>query len=562
MVELGDVDAAARTLLGLGADSAVEFGTVSCDVVTLEDSEHSADAPAWYSQKTRGGAVVQAGDGLFRQYFRGWDGTQWKTAGYMEVVAATASAGPPSPTDMAGTYRLYLCPAGSVTPTLRMSITSDAPKNQVNIYDSLYAKGNFVTEGTTYIYDEGNTGYPLHMIRPSNVLLDTISVDWSLKNAAATPQSLTYGVSGLTLEDNTDGSEDGSFFWDVMKNGTSTNALTLNADVATMTGALNVGAGSAAAPSIYMNGDSDTGFYYAAPNMIGVSIGGKEQEIFRSDNNNAATQHYDSEANAGGYQSIFRKHRATAIVQNNDLIGSMIAQGYDGAAFRNSSYIGMFVGGTPGTSDMPGTVIIGVSADGSDYMAERFRIASTGYITSLGVYDQTSGSAANVYVDSSGNLCRSTSSECYKNDIEAVPAVDTAKVLQLQAKQFEAIADTEREARNKVMNLQLAEKYYTWALESGREGDVSKAIAQLEKAQRKAAEETIPVTQYGLIAQEVEQILPKLVTYDENGEADAVAYDRVAVLLLEEVKTLKGQVDGQQKTIEDLVKRLEKLEKP
>jgi hypothetical protein len=110
-----------------------------------------------------------------------------------------------------------------------------------------------------------------------------------------------------------------------------TNAGEITADaLITASGKINAAAGTNAAPGIYLNGDSDTGFYYAAANMIGVSIGGKPQEIYRSDNNNAAIQHYDSEENAGGYQSVFRKSRAGAIVQNNDFIGKIYAQGYDG----------------------------------------------------------------------------------------------------------------------------------------------------------------------------------------------------------------------------------------
>lgn len=55
-------------------------------------------------------------------------------------------------------------------------------------------------------------------------------------------------------------------------------------------------------------------------------------------------------------------------------------------------------------------------------------IRATGYLRMPGVYAQTTASAANVFVDSSGNLMRSTSAVAYKKDIEAV-TLDYAKKL-------------------------------------------------------------------------------------------------------------------------------------
>ena len=57
----------------------------------------------------------------------------------------------------------------------------------------------------------------------------------------------------------------------------------------------------------------------------------------------------------------------------------------------------------------------------------------------------------------------------------------------------------------------------------------------------------------GVIAQEVEQILPQVVSEDSNGYK-AVAYGNMVGLLIEAIKE-------QQKTIKELTNRLEKLEK-
>lgn len=49
-------------------------------------------------------------------------------------------------------------------------------------------------------------------------------------------------------------------------------------------------------------------------------------------------------------------------------------------------------------------------------------------------------------------------------------------------------------------------------------------------------------TQYGLIAEEVEQIDPNLVVYGEDGKPNGVKYDMLSVLLLDEVKKLKDEI--------------------
>jgi hypothetical protein len=266
---------------------------------------------------------------------------------------------------------------------------------------SSVVRGSFLPGGTFNGYYGGvfgatnNTGVTAYgenalvLKRAVNQVSDKITVPIQMKNSADAYKD--YGEIEVTLTDPTAASEDSSMSFSTMVAGspyeflsyTPGGALSTNSLI-TASGKINVAAGTAALPSIYLNGDTDTGFYYAATNMIGVSIGGKTAEIFRSDNNNAACQHYDSEENAGGYQSIIRKARGTAVVQNNDLIGGIFAQGYDGAAYRNSSYIGMYVGGTPGTADMPGKIIFGVSADGSDYMSERMKIDAAGLVTVAG----------------------------------------------------------------------------------------------------------------------------------------------------------------------------------
>jgi hypothetical protein len=59
--------------------------------------------------------------------------------------------------------------------------------------------------------------------------------------------------------------------------------------------------------------------------------------------------------------------------------------------------------------------------------------------------------------------------------------------------------------------------------------------------------------QYGLIAEEVHEILPGLVNYNDEGKPDGVRYHDMPAMLLNEIQ-------NQQRIINKLVSRIERLE--
>jgi hypothetical protein len=65
---------------------------------------------------------------------------------------------------------------------------------------------------------------------------------------------------------------------------------------------------------------------------------------------------------------------------------------------------------------------------------------------------------------------------------------------------------------------------------------------------------------FGLIAQEVEEVLPELVTEDENGYK-AVRYNKLPLLLLQAIKELKADNDALRKRLEAL-ERKERKNRP
>jgi len=77
-------------------------------------------------------------------------------------------------------------------------------------------------------------------------------------------------------------------------------------------------------------------------------------------------------------------------VASGDTLTEIHGAGYDGSAWIRAASIGVVVDGTPGTSDMPGRIILSTTSDGASTPTERMRIGSTGRVTiqnNTGSYD-------------------------------------------------------------------------------------------------------------------------------------------------------------------------------
>jgi hypothetical protein len=51
------------------------------------------------------------------------------------------------------------------------------------------------------------------------------------------------------------------------------------------------------------------------------------------------------------------------------------------------------------------------------------------------------------------------------------------------------------------------------------------------------------VKEIGVIAEEINEILPDVVIKNESGEPDSVSYGRLTAILIEAIKELKAEVD-------------------
>ena len=75
---------------------------------------------------------------------------------------------------------------------------------------------------------------------------------------------------------------------------------------------------------------------------------------------------------------------SASAVQDNDTLGMIVFNGYNGSGFRNAAQILAEVDGTPTSSgddtDMPGALVFKTSADGTNVPTERLRIKSDGKV--------------------------------------------------------------------------------------------------------------------------------------------------------------------------------------
>ena len=71
---------------------------------------------------------------------------------------------------------------------------------------------------------------------------------------------------------------------------------------------------------------------------------------------------------------------SNTVVQDDDTVGVIRFKGADGTDYAQVADIQAQVDGTPGNNDMPGRLVFGTTADGSQYTTERLRIDSAGQL--------------------------------------------------------------------------------------------------------------------------------------------------------------------------------------
>lgn len=155
------------------------------------------------------------------------------------------------------------------------------------------------------------------------------------------------------------------------------------------------------------------------------------------------------------------------------------------------------------------------------------------YVQSLSLYNRTTSSAANMYVSTSGILARATSARKYKINIDAIPNIEekAKNVLAIEPKRWN-------------------DKQRCECLADGlTNGTVDELDADVKVE-----------TYHGFIADDFHDAgLTEVVQYDENGEVDALNYDRISMYHNVVLKEHDEKIAMQAKEIELLKLQIEKV---
>ncbi len=323
---------------------------------------------------------------------------------------------------------------------------------------------------------------------------------------------------GAALGDNTTGNENSAFGYAALEHNTTGDANSAFGSwalVSNTTGLLNAAFGNQA---LYANttGSANAAFGYGA-------LGGNTTAV-----NNSAFGYQALIANATG--SANSAFGYAALLANttgggNSAFGYLALSASTGnwnSAFGYRALIGLTTGmGNTAIGTFAGNLLtsgsdnIYLNNSGAPSESNTMRLGggdiSNTYIA--GVYSNTSALGLAVFVNPSGKLGTTISSRRYK----------------------EQIADMSAES-DVLMKLRPVTFYY-----------------------RPELDET-HLRQYGLVAEEVAEVAPALVAYDEHGQPQAVRYHFVNAMLLNELQEQRRLVEEQQATIGDMKRRLEVLE--
>jgi hypothetical protein len=311
----------------------------------------------------------------------------------------------------------------------------------------------------------------------------------------------------------------------------------------TSTGVTTVQAGTAADPAITTTGDTNTGIFFPAADTIAFSEGGAEaMRIDSSGNvgigtaspsaklelgsgtlllsNNVFIQQKDSSGNAKNVAGVNSSNQYNfGGIDGSSTINTIRALVAGNEAMRIDSTGEVLIGATAATQTADGLFVKGKrTATSNQWNFQVYTNAGQStlscrddyYLRSVAVYDRTSGSGANVFIDSSGYLYRSTSSLKYKRDV-----VDYDKGISTV--------------------MQLRPVYY--------------------KSKVNDPDGNLVNTQYaGLIAEELDALgLDEFVVKDNTGEVESIHYGNMVALLTKAIQE-------QQALITSLTARIAALE--
>lgn len=305
--------------------------------------------------------------------------------------------------------------------------------------------------------------------------------------------------------------------------------------------------GTAASPA-NTGTDTNTGIFYGT-DIVGISTGGSERvrvdasgnvgigttspaSSLAVDNGTITVTRYGSTGavvcrSASGTQSS-----PTAISSSTQL-GQIVFRGYDGSAYRNTGLITGSSDGAISSTSSPGFIQFSTVPSGSISLSERMRIASNGQML-LGTTTNSGRSPPLIISNDSGTTNWAVGPSSGGSTQFYVSAGAGVYLSSTSATSWTANSD------ERLKNI------------TGKIENALDAISTLTPAKFTWKSDETNTPQVGLIAQEVEKVLPEVVDKNADGY--------LGVRYTETIPLLVAAIQEQQTIINNLKARIETLE--
>jgi len=595
------IDTSGRVLIGTTDTDSVSDGEVSKLIVKGTDStasgtfvRHSADAGGTgiYFGKSRNATVgsntiVQASDELGRITFSGDDGTNINTMG--AKIAAYVD-GTPGENDMPGRLVFYTTADGASSVTERMRILQTG---DVNIGNA----GGTAVHHASGLFNGVRPKFEIKLGAAANSYTRYINI----MNPGAQTGSETLGRVGIKLSLGSEASSGES-----NKSGAIYAESTSGYNNGT---SLCFGVGGSERARIDSSGRVLIGHSTSM-------FGDQKLQISSTSSTGSIMLGRWSNSNYSSYLNFFKSRHATVVdgggtvVQAGDILGMIGFYGDDGSNGGDNKSLGASisceVAGTPGNDDMPGRLVFKVSPDNSETAAERFHIddagarvtgtleaypSSTSPISALTCYNNSTGASADcrvqiktyanqggdpyIHFDSGGSNCvvgqlwGGTNLNRLVMGFGDSPQGGVSGIHMYGSGEWYqnlSVSQTTASSANMYWNgadgrllRSTSSIRYKTNVQTLLDSDADKILQcrpvtyQPKEMDGKDQGSDTSKTFYGLIAEEVELIDPRLVGHDTEGTIQNVEYERFVPHLINLIKRQSAKIE----TLETKVAALE-----
>lgn len=285
--------------------------------------------------------------------------------------------------------------------------------------------------------------------------------------------------------------------------------------------------GSPTTASYGFQNDTNCGMYGAGTDVIGFTTNGTERARI------TAQGYLKASNNATYLGSTANQHELCS----SDATAPVVVVRANSATFSNAALIVSAARNTTNSS------FSAIRYDNTGANQSLFTVTDSGLIVSVGSYNSTTASAANLSIDLNGIIQRSTSSGIYKTDVQPVSESVVDSLLTLQPVRYRSLASNDNQDWS----------YYGLIAEEVAEVDPRLVHWGYREEDYEVA--TVEEQRYNEETEEVEtvEVKRKQVKSGATLKPEGVQYDRIGVLAL-------GLIQRHQQRIAELEDALVALE--